>query len=54
MKIDYINSWRSGNKGNIIEFTFRLGFFTILEVYINLDINEHRFMIMNFGFEIWK
>jgi hypothetical protein len=54
MKIDWINSWKSGKKSSIFEFTLRLGFLTILEIYLNFDIKEHRFMIFNCGFEIWK
>jgi hypothetical protein len=26
----------------------------VLEIYINFDINEYRFMIFNLGCEIWK
>jgi hypothetical protein len=54
MKIDWINSWKSGRKSNIFEVTLRLGQLTILEIYINPDVNEHRFMVLNFGFELWK
>ena len=54
MKIDWINSWNSFKKNSIFEFTFRLGFLTVLEIYINFDINEYRFMIFNLGCEIWK
>ena len=52
MKIDWINSWRKGNKKEtIVDISFRLGRLTILEVYCNPKV-EHRFMILNFGFEI--
>jgi hypothetical protein len=54
MKIDWINSWNSFKKNGIFEFTIRAGFLTILEIYMNFDINEHRFMIFNVGFELWK
>jgi hypothetical protein len=54
MKIDWINSWNSFKKNSIFEFTIRAGFLTILEIYMNFDINEHRFMIFNIGFELWK
>jgi hypothetical protein len=54
MKIDWINSWNGFKKNSIFEFTFRLGFLTVLEIYINFDINEYRFMIFNLGCEIWK
>ena len=54
MKIDWINSWKSAKKSSIFEFTFRIGFLTILEIYMNFDLNEHRFMVFNFGFELWN
>jgi len=54
MKIDFINSWNNFKKNSIFEFTLRAGFLTILEIYLNFDLNEHRFMIFNLGFELWK
>ena len=54
MKIDWINCWNSYKKNGIFEFTLRLGFLTIIEIYMNFDLKEHRFMIFNLGFEVWK
>ena len=52
--MNWINSWRQGNKkDNIYEVTVRFGRFTILELYCNPGV-EHRCIILNFGFEIWK
>ena len=52
MKIDWINSWRKGNKKETIyDISIRLGRLTILELYCNPKV-EHRFMILNFGFEL--
>jgi hypothetical protein len=52
MKIDWINSWKKGNKKDTIyDISVRLGRFTILELYCNPKV-EHRFMILNFGFEL--
>ena len=54
MKIDWISSWNGSKKNSIFEFTIRLGFLTVFEIYLNFDIKEHRFMIFNFGFELWS
>lgn len=54
MKIDFVNSWKSRKKNSIFEFTLRLGFLTIFEIYLNFDIEEHRIMILNIGFEFWN
>jgi len=52
MKIDWINSWRKGNKKDTIyDIAIRLGRLTILELYCNPKV-EHRFMILNLGFEL--
>ena len=52
MKIDWINSWKKGNKKDTIyDISIRLGRFTILELYCNPKV-EHRLMILNFGFEL--
>jgi hypothetical protein len=54
--VNWINSWRSGNKKNKHSISFRLGKLTIFELNI-CPCNEERctkfrFMILNFGFEI--
>ncbi len=49
--MNFINSWREGNKKNIINFTFRFGKITILELKWNPNIN-FRFLILNFGIEL--
>ena len=49
MKINWINSWKAGNKKEVYKLSFRLGTLTILEVSLS---NKFRFMILNFGFEI--
>ena len=54
MNIDWINSWKSYKKNSIFEFTIRISSLTILEIYLNFDINEHRFMFFNVGCELWK
>lgn len=52
MKIDFINSWRKGNKKDTIyDISIRLGRFTVLEIYCNPKV-EHRFILLNFGFEL--
>jgi len=57
--MNWINSWKKGNKKNIIEIQIRLGYLTLFELYICADNCEKdcgckriRFMILNFGFEI--
>ena len=50
--MNWINSWAKGNKKDTIyDISIRMGRITILEIYCNPGI-EHRFMILNFGFEI--
>ena len=50
--MNWINSWRQGNKkDNIYDISIILGRFTILELYCNPKV-EHRFIILNFGFEL--
>jgi|TARA_Y100001973_G_C5148008_1_gene306498 hypothetical protein len=53
MKIDYINSWKKGNKqvwkGDI---TLRFGRITLLEIAWNLKTKSIRLMLLNFGIEI--
>ena len=49
MKINWINSWRAGNKKELYELSFRIGTLTILEISFS---KKFRFMILNLGFEI--
>jgi hypothetical protein len=59
--INWINSWRSGNKKEKYEINFRLGTWTIFELMFcpcwkcektGTSCPRFRFMIFNFGFEI--
>jgi hypothetical protein len=57
--INWINSWRTGNKKNKIDFTLRLGFLTVFELkfcaFCEKDeccTDNFRLIILNFGFEI--
>ena len=56
--MNWINSWRKGNKKEKYEISFRLGRLTILEIKICLFCEEGcsakraRIIILNFGFEI--
>jgi hypothetical protein len=50
--INFINSWREGNKKNIIDFTLRFGILTILEMNWN-PTKSFRLIILNLGFQ-WK
>ncbi len=53
MKIDFINSWKKGNKkvwrGDI---TLRLGRITLLEMQWDFKSNFLRLMLLNFGYKI--
>ena len=49
--MNFINSWKEGNKKNIIDFTLRFGVLTLLELKCNPG-KSFRFLILNFGFEI--
>jgi len=49
--MNFINSWREGNKKNIIDFTLRFGVITLLEVNLNPGV-KYRFVLLNFGIEI--
>jgi len=49
--MNFINSWKEGNKKNIIDFTLRFGVITLLELNWNPGVS-FRFLILNFGFEI--
>ena len=50
-----INTWvgTDKKKKNIYDVSIRLGKLTVLELYCNPGV-EHRFMILNFGFELKK
>ena len=57
--INWINSWRSGNKKEIYEINLRLGVLTLFQMRFcfcaSCDMKSckrFRFMILNFGFEI--
>ncbi len=48
--MNWINSWREGNKKNIVDFTFRFGVLTLIQLKWNPSVS-FRFMLLNFGFE---
>jgi len=58
--INWINSWKAGNKKERYEINFRLGTLTLLEIMVcpcatcenKSTCPRFRFMILNFGFEI--
>ena len=59
--INWINSWKAGNKKEKYEINVRIGKLTVLEVmFCPCEVCEKtkaycakfRFMILNFGFEI--
>jgi hypothetical protein len=54
--IDWINSWKSGNKKNKYSITIRLGKLTLFELKIcpctNKGCSRFRFMILNLGFQL--
>jgi len=54
--INWVNSWKSGNKKNKYSLTFRLGTLTVFEFKFcpcnNESCNKFRFMIFNLGFEL--
>ena len=57
--VNWINSWKSSNKKNKIDFTFRFGWLTIWEIKWCASCkpedcckNKFRLMLLNFGFEI--
>jgi len=49
--MNFINSWKEGNKKNIIDFTFRFGVFTLFELVWNPG-KKFRFTLLNFGIEL--
>mgnify|MGYP003646480060 CR=1 FL=1 len=54
--INWINSWKGGNKKEKYSLTFRLRKLTVLEIKwcpcTDNGCTRFRFMIFNFGFEI--
>ena len=57
--IDWITSWRSGNKKEIYEINLRLGMLTLFQVRLCLcaccdtkKCSRFRFILFNFGFEM--
>ena len=58
--VNWINSWKAGNKKEKYELVFRLGTWTMFEVMFcpcakcnnKGTCPRFRFMILNFGFEI--
>ena len=57
--MNWINSWKKGNKKNKLMIQLRFGTLTIFELFLCLnrcedscDCNTFRLMILNFGFEI--
>ena len=57
MKVDWINSWKAGNKKEKYHFSLRLGKLVVFEIKAcffcdGLCSNQKfRFMILNFGFQ---
>ena len=49
--MNWINSWREGNKKNIIDISLRLGVLTLFELKWNPRV-KFRLIIINFGVEI--
>ena len=57
--VNWINSWKAGNKKEKYEINFRLGTLTLFEIMVcpctvcdKTKCARFRFMILNFGFEI--
>lgn len=51
MKINWINGFDAGNKKEKYSLTLRCGTLTLLE--LKVDKSQLRFMLLNFGFEIY-
>ena len=56
--MNWINSWKKGNKKNKIILKLRFGYLTIFDLYIcasrhkkDNNCKRMRLMILNFGFE---
>ena len=55
MKIDWINSWRKGNKqDDKLEIVLRCGRLTFLDVRVDVSKLSVRVIVFNFGFELKK
>jgi len=50
-KMNWINSWKKGNKKDKFEATIRFGRITVLELYYNPG-REFKFLIFNFGVQL--
>ena len=54
--MNFINSWKQGNKQSKYNIEIRLGILTILEIKVCLcnkkKCSKFRFMIFNLGFEL--
>ena len=55
--MNWINSWKAGNKREKYKVEIRLGTFTLLEIKfcvcnISCDCARFRFILLNLGFEI--
>tara|TARA_R100001082_G_scaffold101624_1_gene71271 strand:- start:701 stop:859 length:159 start_codon:yes stop_codon:yes gene_type:complete len=50
-KINWINSWKKGNKKNKIQIIARIGLITVFEFYWNPG-TTFRLLILNCGIEI--
>ena len=46
--MNWINSWKEGNKKNIINFTLRFGVLTLFELVLNPG-KKFRFILLNWG-----
>ena len=55
--MNWINSWRQGNKKEKYKIELRFGTFTLLELkfcvcYVPCECARFRFIFLNFGFEL--
>ena len=48
--MNFINSWKEGNKKNIIDLTLRFGTLTLFELVWNPG-KKFGLILLNFGFE---
>ena len=49
--MNFIDSWREGNKKNIIDISLRLGVLTLFELNWNPKV-KFRLFLLNFGIEL--
>ena len=49
--INWINGFNAGNKKEKYSLTFRLGTLTMFE--LRFEATRMRFMVLNFGFEVY-